>query len=162
MSHDRPSHREVGRRLLELGPRLWHAQRHILVGLEPPLSYRQYRVLSYIAAGRTTLTALSTPASVGLSTLSEIVDSLARRGLVERTPSIRDRRAVELTPTDQGRSLLAEAESRLDALADRLVDGLPEAALRPVGEAVDPINATVQELLAEHHSRRQEDPAGGD
>src|SRR3954470_20696849 len=41
---------------------------------------------------------------------TEVADSLEERGLVERTPDPRDRRAVLLRPTAAGRTLRAEVE----------------------------------------------------
>lgn len=143
----------LGPLLIELGPRVSHLVRHALKRVEPSLSYAQFRVLLHIGEGRDTLSALRSPATLALSTLSEIVDGLVQRDLVVRTPSERDRRAVELTLTDAGGRVLSEARQRLDALAERLTAGVSPAARAWLAETIAPINAAAQEALVEGHAR---------
>jgi DNA-binding MarR family transcriptional regulator len=60
------------------------------------------------------------------ATVSSVVDGLARRGLVARRPSARDRRCITLTVTPIGEAAVAEALARQHAaLADVM------GALRP-------------------------------
>jgi len=88
---------------------------------------------------------LSVRLGVKLPALSQSVDRLARRGLVERRPDPDDRRVVRLFLTEDSRVLLAEVHaahrSRMAAVAgrleagayDRVVDGL--RALAEAAEA---------------------------
>ncbi|MFG2973163.1 MarR family winged helix-turn-helix transcriptional regulator [Streptomyces sp. NPDC048331] len=81
------------------------------------------------------------PASVlGNSTLlsrsqvSRVVDALQARGLVTRTPSARDARSVEVSLTEAGRTVFAEADStRREALAPVFTDLLDERDLEALG-----------------------------
>jgi DNA-binding MarR family transcriptional regulator len=144
---------DLGSLLIELSPRITHLARHALRTVDPPLSYAQFRALRQIARGKTTLSALRQPATVALSTLSEIIDTLVKRGLLERTPSQTDRRVTELSLTDTGRRALADALQRLDALAGRLTSGLSEAAAAWLAETLGPVNEQAQETLVEDHDR---------
>ncbi|MFG2235790.1 MarR family winged helix-turn-helix transcriptional regulator [Streptomyces sp. NPDC048723] len=81
------------------------------------------------------------PASVlGNSTLlsrsqvSRVVDALQTRGLVTRTPSARDARSVEVSLTEAGRTVFAEADAtRRDALAPVFTELLDERDLEALG-----------------------------
>jgi DNA-binding MarR family transcriptional regulator len=56
---------------------------------------------------------------------TEVADGLEERGLVERTPDPRDRRAVLLRPTEAGRNLRAEVERARTANTRALFARLP-------------------------------------
>ena len=56
---------------------------------------------------------------------SQMVDRLERNGLVARTSSTTDRRAVTVTLTDAGAALLAERRATRAAALDRLLDASP-------------------------------------
>ncbi|WP_327381240.1 MarR family winged helix-turn-helix transcriptional regulator [Streptomyces sp. NBC_01207] len=81
------------------------------------------------------------PASVlGNSTLlsrsqvSRVVDALQTRGLVTRTPSARDARSVEVSLTEAGRTVFAEADAtRREALAPVFTELLDERDLEALG-----------------------------
>ncbi|MFF4387960.1 MarR family winged helix-turn-helix transcriptional regulator [Streptomyces sp. NPDC001552] len=81
------------------------------------------------------------PASVlGNSTLlsrsqvSRVVDALQTRGLVTRTPSARDARSVEVSLTEAGRTVFAEADTtRREALAPVFTELLDEQDLEALG-----------------------------
>ncbi|MFG2867148.1 MarR family winged helix-turn-helix transcriptional regulator [Streptomyces sp. NPDC048338] len=77
------------------------------------------------------------PASIlGNSTLlsrsqvSRVVDALQTRGLVTRTPSARDARSVEVSLTEEGRRVFAEADAtRREALGPVFTELLDEKDL---------------------------------
>ncbi|MGW7437067.1 MarR family winged helix-turn-helix transcriptional regulator [Streptomyces sp. NPDC054849] len=81
------------------------------------------------------------PASVlGNSTLlsrsqvSRVVDALQTRGLVTRTPSARDARSVEVSLTEAGRAVFAEADAtRREALAPVFTELLDQEDLEALG-----------------------------
>ncbi|MET9609728.1 MarR family winged helix-turn-helix transcriptional regulator [Streptomyces sp. NPDC006512] len=83
------------------------------------------------------------PASVlGNSTLlsrsqvSRVVDALRARGLVTRTPSARDARSVEVSLTDAGRTVFAEADAtRREVLAPVFTGLLDERDMEALGTA---------------------------
>ncbi|MGY1755165.1 MarR family winged helix-turn-helix transcriptional regulator [Blastococcus sp. SYSU D01042] len=56
---------------------------------------------------------------------TEVADGLQERGLVERTPDSRDRRAVVLRPTAEGRRVRAEVGRARAAVDEELLARLP-------------------------------------
>ncbi|MGY1601856.1 MarR family winged helix-turn-helix transcriptional regulator [Geodermatophilus sp. SYSU D00815] len=56
---------------------------------------------------------------------TEVADGLEARGLVERTPDPRDRRAVVLRPTPEGRRVTAEVDAARAADSRELFGRLP-------------------------------------
>ena len=93
------------------------------------LNLRDYAVL--IAAERAvgtgeprTQLALSRAARLDKSTMVVALDSLERKGLVERKPDPGDRRARIVEPTDAGRELLARAEEMVADVEDRVLAAL--------------------------------------
>jgi DNA-binding MarR family transcriptional regulator len=98
------------------------------------LSFAQYHLLCGLAehekrtAGELALAADLSPASV-----TQMLDSLAEMGLVERTRSERDRRVVDCSLTSHGRELLTERRTHLEqrwqtALAEFSTQDLATAA----------------------------------
>ncbi|MPY72570.1 MAG: winged helix DNA-binding protein, partial [Alphaproteobacteria bacterium] len=112
--------------------------------------HRQYRILSRISNGMTSATAMSRAASISLAAISESVDALCRRQLVERRPDERDRRATKLTLTRDGRAALAQAEQALDVLAAKLSGSLPVDASesKALGDRLEEIAENVRQQHA--------------
>jgi DNA-binding MarR family transcriptional regulator len=83
-------------------------------------------LLRIVESGPLTLKDLSAEASLSPSTLVGIVDRLEHKGLALRTRSVKDRRQVLISATEEGVILASEAPSPLqDRLANAL-DELPE------------------------------------
>jgi MarR family transcriptional regulator, lower aerobic nicotinate degradation pathway regulator len=61
------------------------------------------------------------------SSVTGLVDRAERRGLVARVPSTADRRAVLVSLTDRGRSLVSAGAARFDADISLLLERLPLA-----------------------------------
>jgi DNA-binding MarR family transcriptional regulator len=61
---------------------------------------------------------------------TEVADNLEERGLVERTPDPRDRRAVLLHPTEAGRKLREEVETARTAATRAMFERLAAADRR--------------------------------
>lgn len=66
------------------------------------------------------------------STLTRIMDRLARQGLIERIPDVGDRRRVVHELSDSGRSLVGEMESKFRLRLDRVFEKLDRPALERV------------------------------
>jgi DNA-binding MarR family transcriptional regulator len=73
---------------------------------------------------------------VKLPALSQIVDRLVKRGMVERHPDASDRRVVRLGLTDEARSIMKEAEAGRNARLQATVNELSEANLTQVTGAL--------------------------
>ena len=96
------------------------------------VSIVQLRALTVLCdLGTANLGQLAEAMGVALSTASRLVDRLVRAGLVDRRPSPRTRREIELTVSDAGRATLERYdELRLAGLRARFEQvSQPEAAL---------------------------------
>jgi DNA-binding MarR family transcriptional regulator len=116
----------LGEVLLALGGRLTRLQTEILAGLPQPLTIRQYRILSRVDNGHTSLTALSKLARRNLSTMSESVDKLVTQGLLSRTASETSRRTMRLALTAAGRAALEAGNRALGKFTAELTTHMPQ------------------------------------
>ena len=117
--------RDAGYALFELAPRLTRLENAVLSEVTPPLTFRQYRILQRVAEGRTTVTALGRLATITLPAVSESVDVLVRKGLLERRTSAQDRRASDLLLTEDGVAALRTADRLLTETAGSVLAGVP-------------------------------------
>ncbi|MER7850890.1 MarR family transcriptional regulator [Kitasatospora sp. NPDC096077] len=95
---------------------------------ELPLSW--FEVMLWLAGQREPVAAsdLGAKTMLSRSQVSRVVDALAGRGLVSRTPSASDARSVRIELTGSGRALFAEADAtRRAVLAPVFTDRLDEA-----------------------------------
>ena len=100
------------------------------------LSLSDYDVLNalrYAPGGRMRVTALAARISWERSRLSHHVRRLQNRGLVECRPAPTDRRATEVTLTDQGWDEITRASSgHIDLVRRLFFEGLPDELLEPL------------------------------
>jgi DNA-binding MarR family transcriptional regulator len=76
-----------------------------------------------------TVSQLGQALSVHVSTASNLLDKLARAGLVERLRGEEDRRVVRLRLTDKGRDIVARAPRPLTGLIVDALEKMPEDSL---------------------------------
>jgi len=94
------------------------------------ISGAQVWVLASIAdAPDITVSQLSQALSVHVSTASNLLDKLARAGLVERIRNEEDRRVVRLRLTEAGSDILARAPRPLTGLIVDALEKMPSDAL---------------------------------
>lgn len=86
--------------------------------LSPTASAVLYRLDS---EGPVRLTALATTVDVSQPSMTQLIQRLERRGLVERSPDPADRRAALVSITEGGRELVLD---RQNGFRDRLSDAL--------------------------------------
>lgn len=125
----------LGELLLALGGRLTRLQTEILASLDPPLTIRQYRILSRVGGGCTSLTALCKLAHRNPSTMSQSVDKLVQMGLLTRGTAEHSRRTMHLGLTSRGRAVQAAGSRALRKFTDDLTAGIPaepQARLLPI------------------------------
>lgn len=95
------------------------------------ISGAQVWILSAIAeTPGITVTKLGETLSVHVSTVSNMLDKLAKSGLVERVRSEGDRRVVNLRLTDAGQAILARAPQPLTGVVPHALENLPESVLK--------------------------------
>ncbi|TNC25729.1 winged helix-turn-helix transcriptional regulator [Amycolatopsis alkalitolerans] len=116
--------------------RLNRLHQMVLGSLDPQLTFRQYRTLSRVAGGYTSLSQLAARGNLSLPTVSENVDGLVRRGLLVTTQSEHDRRAIVLGITDKGRAAVETADAALRDLVKYLVADIPAEDLPVVTNAL--------------------------
>ena len=146
---------DPGHALFELAPRLTRLENTVLRDVDPPLTFRQYRLLEWIAGGYTTVTALGRLATITLPAISESVDVLVRKDVLARTANQQDRRESHLSLTDQGWSALDQARQRLQETAELILEGVParrrSTLAKDVRRVTDEVTAS---LLAAQVSER--------
>jgi DNA-binding MarR family transcriptional regulator len=114
------------------------------------LSLPDYDVLNalrYAPGGRMRITGLAAQIGWERSRLSHHVRRLQNRGLVESRPATVDRRATEVTLTDQGWDEITRASGGHIELVRRLFfDGLPDALIEPLTVGLE----SVYDNIIEH------------
>ncbi len=133
--------------LFELAPRLTRLENAVLQDVEPGLTFRQYRILLRVVEGETTITAIGKHATITLPAISESVDGLVRKGLLERHTDVRDRRAANLVLTEAGHRALDDARQRLDVLAESILEGMPTRRRQQLRRDVSRLRDRVTALL---------------
>lgn len=92
------------------------------------LTHFEYFTLAMLseAPGRTLrMTALSTATNSSLARLSHVIARLEKRGFVARTPCPEDRRATNVSLTEQGwQKVVATAPGHVATVRDSVIDGL--------------------------------------
>ena len=78
--------------------------------------------------------------AVSNAAASKAVDRLVRRGLVRRAEAAADRRAVELSLTTEGRTLLAQYEAVTNQVLKEVFGSLPEDQLQQTADFLDQLS----------------------
>jgi DNA-binding MarR family transcriptional regulator len=110
------------------------------------ISLRETVVVGHLADARGPLVPgeLSERMLIGSGTLTAILDRLAHRGLVLRTPHREDRRRVQVSLTPSGRRVARYAQQHLErALATAAPDASAVAALGRLASALDAETARI-------------------
>jgi DNA-binding MarR family transcriptional regulator len=83
--------------------------------------------------------------AVSNAAASKAVDRLVRRGLVRRAEAAADRRAVELSLTTEGRTLLAQYEAATNQVLKELFGHLPQDELKTAADFLDQLSMRMVE-----------------
>jgi DNA-binding MarR family transcriptional regulator len=134
----------LGEVLLALGGRLTRLQTEILAELDPPMTIRQYRILSRVDGGHTSLTALCKLAHRNPSTMSQSVDKLVTQGLLTRGVSDTSRRTMRLSLTRAGKLALESGDRALGKFTSELTAGLPQELQDQILPALNQLYVDVQ------------------
>lgn len=89
------------------------------------LSIIQMRLLGVLRDRVPAMNELARFLDLDKSSITGLIDRAQRRGLVVRVPSTTDRRAVLVSLTDHGRSLVSAGAARVDADISLLLEHLP-------------------------------------
>ncbi|MEU3979394.1 MarR family transcriptional regulator [Streptomyces sp. NPDC026672] len=112
--------------------------------------------------GPSRLTALALAESVTQPSMTQLVQRLERRGLVERVGDPEDGRVTLVAVTDTGRAELAERRRARDARLTELLAALSEEEQRELGDALGTALPLVRRMLTagEEAERTVERTAG--
>lgn len=152
---DRPIDFETQDLIVTVSARLNRLHQLILGNLDPRLTFRQYRTLSRVASGYTSLSQLAARANLSLPTVSENVDGLVRRGLLSTSQSELDGRVVILGITDKGRAAVEAADAELRLLMKYLVADIPAEDLPVVTRALQSLYDRATIYFTEKIDRRR-------
>ena len=92
---------------------------------EHDLSVIQTRLLGILRDRTPTMHELARFLGLDKSSVTGLIDRAERRGLVTRLPSATDRRAVQVSLTADGRTLVSQAAARFEADVTTLLSRLP-------------------------------------
>lgn len=93
----------------ETVPPLWreiHAQLHAVAANEYDVTVEQFHILRQIRQGSTSVSHLAKEKRISRPAVSQIVETLVQRGLIQRQVNPADRRQIVLELTDSGNALL--------------------------------------------------------
>lgn len=109
------------------------------------LTHYEYVLLTVLQrTGAMGLSDLATATNATLPRASKVVSRLRDRGLVERQESERDRRAVEISLTPDGRrALVLATPGHLDTVHELVLDHLDDEQLEALASALEPIVAAL-------------------
>lgn len=79
--------------------------------------------------------------AIDISTTSRTVDGLVKKGYVQRTPSLEDRRSVDISLTESGMVIFETIESNNDTFFADIFDNIPNEEKMNVLHALDVILA---------------------
>lgn len=136
--------RDDARRVQAAYPKIWHAcHRHPgAAAREGGLTERQGTVLAHLADGRLGRPAeLARHLGIASSTLSEAVDQLVERGMVERRRHDEDRRRVDYVVTDAGHDALEQGSALDPARLRAALASLPPEARKRAIEGLEQLAA---------------------
>ncbi len=106
------------------------------------LTLSQYRVLGILGGGPEASSVLAEKLAVSRPSVTGVVDGLVARGLARRDHDATDRRRIGIELTDDGRSLLTQADTEVERRLHELAAHLDEpgsafAGLEPWCRALD-------------------------
>ena len=97
------------------------------------VSVRQHQTMALVCRltedkpNGVTLKELAESMKLAPATVSELVESLVRKNFLQRIQNPDDRRAVQITLTEYGQTLLDQCTERVDSLCSELLSGLTPA-----------------------------------
>jgi len=118
--------KDLGVLLVSASARLTRLYGRVLAQLDTSLTFRQHRMLCRVAEGHTSAAALAAFGNLTLPTVSESVEGLVRRGLLDRQDNPQNRRQIVLSLTPSGREAKEAGDAALEAVNDRLLQAVPD------------------------------------
>jgi DNA-binding MarR family transcriptional regulator len=112
-------------------------------------------------SGPATLVALSRRIGFDKSWTSRAIDTLVQEGLVEKEPSLQDRRTVRLSLSPEGEERLAELNGTLNDLANQAFEYIPPEHYHMVYTSLELLHQALLTLTHEAEADKEEEmPCG--
>jgi DNA-binding MarR family transcriptional regulator len=130
-------------------------ERTLSEATDEPLAMSQVKLLLLIARPeqRFKVTDVAEFLGVTNAAASRAIDRLVQRGLVDRTISLEDRRAVDLSLTEESRALLDRFTEARNAELLRLIGDYPEEKLLRVASLLDELSVLLLDVDSAREGR---------
>jgi MarR family transcriptional regulator, organic hydroperoxide resistance regulator len=130
-------------------------ERTLSEATDEPLAMSQVKLLLLIARPeqRFKVTDVAEFLGVTNAAASRAIDRLVQRGLVDRTISLEDRRAVDLSLTEESRTLLDRFTESRNAELLRLVGNYPQEKLLRVASLLDELSVLLLDIDSAREGR---------
>jgi MarR family transcriptional regulator, organic hydroperoxide resistance regulator len=140
---------DLGVLLVSASARLNRLYGRVLGQLDTSLTFRQHRLLRRVGEGHTSLAALAAFGNLTLPTVSESVEGLVRRGLLNRRENPRNRRQTVLSLTAAGREAKVAGDAALASVNDRLLRVLSDERREALRESLTLLYGAATEVFRE-------------
>jgi MarR family transcriptional regulator, organic hydroperoxide resistance regulator len=140
--------------LVVVAARLRRLNMIVLGALDASLTFGQYRTLGRIAGGASSLSELTAQAGVTLPTMSETVNGLVRRGLIETRQNETDHRSVVLYATEAGTAAAAAGDAALRETIGTLTGELSNDQRAALADSLQIVYDAATEYLTDHLAQR--------
>jgi MarR family transcriptional regulator, organic hydroperoxide resistance regulator len=127
---------DLGVLLVSVSARLNRLYGRVLGQAGTSLTYRQHRLLRRVSEGHTSMAALAALGNLTVPTVSESVEGLVRRGLLDRQVNPQNRRQMVLSLTAAGHEAKEAGDAALRAVNDRLLRAVGEEHRRVLQESL--------------------------
>lgn len=127
---------DLGVLLVSASARLSRLYGRVLGQLDTSLTYRQHRLLRRVSEGHTSMAALAALGNLTVPTVSESVEGLVRRGLLDRQVNPQNRRQQVLSVTAEGRKAKEAGDVALQTANDRLLHVVPDEHRKVLQESL--------------------------
>ena len=117
-----------------------------LGGAAGNFSRLHFAIMGILSENSTKVTELSKTLMVTKPQMTFLVEQLVKAGIVERHPDVADRRAINLTLSDQGRTLLKEIKQKVKINIKTQLAGLTEEDRKEMAAALETLRGIVARL----------------
>jgi DNA-binding MarR family transcriptional regulator len=138
---------DLGLLLVSVSARLTRLYGRVLSRLDAPLTFRQHRLLRRVGEGHSSMAALAAFGNLTVPTVSESVEVLVRRGLLNRQENPQSRRSLLLSLTPDGQAAKQSADEALVEVGDRLLQAVPEERRQALRESLASIYDAATEIF---------------
>jgi DNA-binding MarR family transcriptional regulator len=134
---------EAAKALVAVAPLTSRWIERLLAGHEPALTTPQYLAMRSIDREQVSVNELARRAGVSGPAASQLLNTLAAAGLLERRAADEDRRRQQLALTAAGKKALASAESLLAGRVASLIADLPRPEIDALARALPQVEAAL-------------------